>query len=84
MAPVATALFFGLVFALVVGRYRWAWVIIALFELAALIGWLVDPTSLRAINIPFLIASIGSFVLLLSPTMRGRLRAPVRLPHRLG
>ena len=79
MAPVATAVFLALVAALVVGRYRWAWIIVALFEGSALVAWAVDPAPIHAIDIPFYIASIASFVLLLSPAMRDRLRKPVGL-----
>jgi hypothetical protein len=44
MAPVATGLFLLLVLALVVGRYRWAWILVTLFEASALIGSVADPT----------------------------------------
>jgi hypothetical protein len=77
MAPVATALFLALLAALVIGRYRWAWIVVVFFEASTLVGWAVNPTPLHAIDTPFYIASIASFVLLLSPAMRHRLRKPV-------
>jgi hypothetical protein len=82
MAPVGTALFLVLLAVLVLGRYRWAWIVLVLFEGSALVAWAVEPTPLHAIDIPFYIASIVSFVLLLSPTMRHRLRKPVKFRGR--
>ena len=82
MAPVATALFLLLLAALVAGRYRWAWVLVALFYASALIGWVADPTSVKPTNVPLLIASLGAFVLLVSRPMRRRLRKPVSFPVR--
>ena len=53
--------------------------IVALFEGSALVAWAIDPATIHAIDIPFYIASIASFLLLLSPVMRDRLRKPVQL-----
>jgi hypothetical protein len=78
MAPVASLLFFGLVAAVVVGRFRWAWVLLVLFEAGGLVSWAIDPTPFHVSDVPFYVAAVGSFLLLLSPTIRHRLRKPVR------
>jgi hypothetical protein len=78
----STALFLAVLAALMLGRYRWAWIVLVLLEGSVFIGEAVDQSPLHAIDIPFYIASIASFALLLSPTMRHRLRKPVEFGGR--
>jgi hypothetical protein len=65
------------------GSNRWAWIVLVLFEGSVFIGEAVDQSPLHAIDIPFYIASIASFVLLISPTMRYRLRKPIQFRGRV-
>jgi hypothetical protein len=78
MAPIATALYLLVVAALVLGRFRWAWVLLALFYGAAIVGWVVDSERFAATHILSFGADLAVFALLVSPTMRHRLRRPLR------
>jgi hypothetical protein len=49
MAPVAAAIYLAVVVALFGGRYRWAWVVLSVFNAAVFVGALIDvggPESL--------------------------------------
>lgn len=77
MAPLATALFLVLLFALVLGRYRWAWLLFALASVAALAGWPFDGHRFETKTLLFAAVNLGTLTLLLSPPMRRRLKRPV-------
>jgi predicted membrane channel-forming protein YqfA (hemolysin III family) len=83
MAPVATAVYLTVVLALVVGRYRWAWVLLVLFNGAAIVGWAFDAHRLAPMRAVWYFLTLGTLLLLLSAPMRGRLRQPVSLPRRV-
>jgi hypothetical protein len=82
-APVATAVYLTVMLALVVGRYRWAWVLLVLFDGAALLGWAFDADRLVPTRAVWYCLILGTLLLLLSAPMRGRLRRPVSLPRRV-
>jgi hypothetical protein len=74
MAPVATAIYLAVVAALVVGRYRWAWVLLVVFNVASAVGWpfdsgRFDSTALLSFGLDLLL-----LLLLFSNAMRRRLR----------
>ena len=82
MAPVVTVVYLIVVLALVKGRFRWAWILLAVFYgLADLLWVLHPPHSLRA-NLLGLAIGLPTLVVLISSPMRHRLRRPVRLRHR--
>jgi hypothetical protein len=72
IAWVAVPLFVGLVGALVVGRYRWAWVLLVVFGVSVIVRWAID------LDHPAWFALyVLSFGLLVSAPMRRRLRRPI-------
>jgi chromate transport protein ChrA len=74
MAPVATGLFAGLLIALVLGQ-RWAWLLLVLFEVAALVSFAFDfPDPL------FVVLTLVSLALLVSQPTRRHLSQRRRLP----
>lgn len=79
MAPVATLIYLVVVTALVVGRRRWAWFLLALLYAAGVIGWIFDPRRFRAKTIVFEAIAVATLALMVSPPLRHRLRRPVRL-----
>jgi hypothetical protein len=82
MTPVATALYLIVVLALVLGRFRWAWILLTLFYgIADLSSVVHPPHTLRAYLLGLLLG-VATFVVLVSSPMRDRLRRPVRLRHR--
>jgi hypothetical protein len=81
MAPVATAVYLTVVSVLVVGRYRWAWVLLVLLDGAATVGWAFDAHRLDPMRAVWYCLTLGTLLLLLSAPMRGRLRRPVSLPR---
>jgi hypothetical protein len=80
MAPVATAVFAALVAALVVGRYRWAWIVLALIYGAVLVSWAFDSRRFVSTHVVGLVLNVGAFVLLVSPPVRNHVRPPVVVP----
>ena len=81
MAPVATALYLLVLLALVVRRYRWAWLLLALFNGAAVIGWAFDQHRFAPMRTLWYGVGLATFMLLMSRPMRNRLRHSV-FPHR--
>jgi hypothetical protein len=81
-APIATLIYLAMVGAMVFRRARWAWIILVLLHGAVLVGWVIDAGSVRLVYIPLYAAGIGAFGLLLSSTLRLRLRKPVRFRER--
>ena len=77
MAPVVTAVYLAVVLALVVGRFRWAWLLLVLFNGAALIGWAFDAHRFAPTRALGYVVGLATFVLLMSGPMRHRLRHPV-------
>jgi hypothetical protein len=77
MAPVATLLYLLLLAAVVVWRYRWAWVLLALFYGSAVIGWVLDSHRFATRHLLFEVADLAVFALFISPAVRDRLRRPV-------
>ena len=77
-APIATLLYTALVLALVAGRYRWAWLVLVLFDGAGALWWFVHPTHSNIQNAA-LVVNFATVALLLTPLMRRRLRHPVGL-----
>ena len=80
-APVATALYLMVVLALVVGRFRWVWILLALLYGLAVVPAVVHPPSSDREWLFFLLG-LATFAALLSASMRQRLRRPVRLRRR--
>lgn len=79
MAPVATALYLVVVTALVVGRYRWTWWSLTLFYGVAIVSWIVDFGQLPPRYLLALAMNLSVLGLLLSSSMRDRLRRPVHV-----
>lgn len=82
MAPVATVLYLLLVAALVVGRYRWAWVLLALLYGSVLLGWAFDSQRFRTSHLLGEVAGLATFGLFSSSAVRGRLRRPISFRSR--
>lgn len=83
MAPVATAVYLAVVLALAVGRYRWAWLLLALLNGAVVISWAFDPHRFAAARAFEYGVDFAAFALLVSRPTRRRLRHPVLLPWRV-
>jgi hypothetical protein len=81
VAPVATALYLLVVLAFVVGRFRWAWILLAVFYGLAVVPALVHPPSTGR-ELLFFVLGLATFAALLCAPMRQRLRRPVRLRQR--
>jgi hypothetical protein len=83
MAPVVTAVYLLVVGALALGRYRWAWVLLAIFYGGGIVSWGFDlpRTPWRILN---LLVNAATFALLVSSPMRDRLRRPVSFRVRCG
>jgi hypothetical protein len=77
MAPVATALYLVVVGALVVGRFRWAWILLTLLWAFALVGWLFDSNRFALTHLLGFAGALATLALLISTPMRRRLRRPV-------
>jgi hypothetical protein len=77
-APVGTAVYLLVVAALVRGRYRWAWLLLALFYGAALVSSVFDSHRFTARALLYEVLGCAAVVLLLSTPMRHRLRQPIR------
>lgn len=80
-APVATALYL-LILAALLGRYRWAWLMLAVLYGAALVGWGFDSHRFALRQLLGFALNIAVFALLVSTPMRDRLRRPVSLRAR--
>jgi hypothetical protein len=78
MAPVATLVYLAVVLALVIGRYRWAWVVLFLFYGFVALSWLFDSNRFVLTHILGLAFDLAVLLLLVSESMRRRLRRPVR------
>lgn len=78
MAPVATLLYLAIVLALVIGRYRGAWVVLFLFNSFVALSWLFDSNRFALTRILGLALDVAVLLLLVSEPMRRRLRRPVR------
>jgi hypothetical protein len=81
MAPVATALYLGVVVALVVGRYRWAWITLAVFYAVAFVIWAFDDGRFSTRSLVAVALDALVLALLLSLPMRDRLRRRVTMPQ---
>jgi hypothetical protein len=81
MAPVATAIYLAVVAALVVGRYRWAWMLLGLFWAFVVVVWPFDSDRFAATHVLGFVAALATLALLVSTPMRRRLRRPV-LTHK--
>jgi hypothetical protein len=80
MAPVATAVYLGVLLALGVGRFRWAWIVMGSFYVAAFATWAFDihrfaPRSLLGLAFVAVVLT-----LLFSAPVRDRLRRRVEMP----
>lgn len=71
MAPVVTVVYVIVLVALVLGRYRWAWVLLVLLSGAASVGWAFDSHRFKPRAFWYLF-SLATLVLLLSAPMRQR------------
>lgn len=76
-APVATALCVMVVGALVIGRYRWAWILLAALYGGAIVAWGFDSHRFEARPVLGLAFDVALFGLLVSSPMRDRLRRPI-------
>ena len=83
MAPLATALYLAVVLALVVGRYRWAWVLLVLFYGAAAMTWAFDSRRFHPMYLLGFALGVSVFALLLSAPMRHRVRPALVARRRL-
>jgi hypothetical protein len=81
-APVATALFVLVVVALVLGRYRWAWILLAVFYGGGIVAWGFDSHRFAPRHVLGLALDVVVFGLLVSSPMRDRLRRPVGIRAR--
>ena len=81
MAPVATAIYLAVVAALVVGRYRWAWMLLSLFFAWVVATWPFDSDRFAGAHVFGFVAALAALALLVSKPMRRRLRRPI-LTHR--
>jgi hypothetical protein len=82
MAPVATAVYLALVLALVIGRYRWAWIVLVLFYASAELSWLITAHRFSVTNVLGLAVGLATLALLLSRPMRHRVHPPVAVRQR--
>lgn len=82
MAPVATAAYLLVLAGLVLGRYRWAWLLLAVLYGSAMVTWGLDPHRFAPWYVLSLALNVAVFALLLSSPMRARLRRPVRVRAR--
>ena len=73
MAPLATALFVGLLIALVLRR-RWAWALLVAFDASVLISFVFHWSDVWAFAL-----TLASFALLVSPQMRRYVRQRTRM-----
>jgi hypothetical protein len=80
LAPVATVLCLLVLGALVIGRYRWAWLLLVLLYGSAIVSWFFDSQRFVPWYVVALAGNLAAFALLMSPTMRDRLRRPVSRP----
>jgi hypothetical protein len=81
MAPAATAFYVAILVARVVGRYRWAWFLLALVYVSGVIGWAFDDQRLEPMRAFLGVIALATLVLLGSAPMRRHLRRPV-IPRR--
>jgi hypothetical protein len=81
-APVATSLYVLVVGALVFGRYRWAWILLALLYGSGIVAWCLDSHRFGPLQVLGLALNVTAFGLLLSSPMRDRLRRPVHIRAR--
>jgi hypothetical protein len=81
-APVATALFLLVVAALVLGRYRWAWILLAVVYGEGVVAWGFDSHRFEGWQLAGLAQGVAVFGLLVSSPMRDRLRRPVGIRAR--
>ena len=77
LAPVAAGCYLLLVGALVLGRYRWAWVLLALLYSVAIVSWGFDEDRFTARWVLGLTYDAAALALLMSHPIRDRLRRPV-------
>jgi lysylphosphatidylglycerol synthetase-like protein (DUF2156 family) len=77
MAPVATALYLLVLGAFVLGRYRWAWALLAVLYGIAIVTWGFDSDRFVPRNVLGFVVGVATFALLVSSPMRDRLRRPV-------
>ena len=77
MALVAAALYLLVLAALLFGRFRWAWVLLALLNGSVIVGWAFDSKRFAASYVLGFAGALVAFALLMTPEMRDRLRRPV-------
>jgi len=82
MAPVATAIYLLVLAGLVLGRYRWAWVLVAVLYGSAIVTWAFDAHRFAPWYVLGLGLNVAVFALLMSSPMRNRLRRPVSVRAR--
>ena len=82
MAPVATALYLLVVGAFALGRYRWAWVLLAVFYGTTVVTWGFDSRRFASWYVIGFVINVVTFALLVSSPMRDRLRRPVGIRQR--
>ena len=78
LAPVAAAIYLVILGALVVGRYRWAWIVLAVFYAGVIVGWAFDSGRFTPQLMLGLVLNVLVLTLLLSTPMRDRLRKSLR------
>jgi hypothetical protein len=76
--PFVSSILLVLLAELIVGRQRWVWIVLVILQGTAAVGDTINYSQVYASNITLVVAQISGFVLLLSPTMRHRLRKAVR------
>jgi hypothetical protein len=81
-APVAAACYLLILTALVVGRYRWAWVLLAVLYGVGILDWSFRGDRFGTRWLLGLAYDLVTFALLASSPMRSRLRRPVTIRPR--
>jgi hypothetical protein len=70
MAPVATALYLAVVGALVFGRFRWAWMLLALFWAFVVVAWPFDSDRFSVTHLLGFVGAVATLGLLVSARPR--------------
>jgi hypothetical protein len=84
VAPTSAAIELAIAGALVLGRYRWAWVLLTLLFGLEVVGWPLTADPLQASSILWAGSNAVALAALLSSPMRRRLRRPVHLGRMQG